>query len=204
MPLAPSLFWSRALAIGEGADVAAELRRRFAPGRLGRDPGALAAAAAGALLLGSWIAARGRPSHGCQRCGRRVCARCETRHGSGKLCDGCHKLFFEPEKTDRVLRAQRVNELREREVRLVQVQTAISLVVPGAASLFADRPVRAWLAATSFALLVAALVWSGGVVPDPWVAGAAGPAAFLGVAALSAIAYALTLWTSLAARRREL
>ena len=203
LPLSPSLFWLRALRSDAGSDVAQEFRAPFAPGRLGRDPRAFAAAAAAVLLLGSWFGSRIDPSRWCKRCGNRVCPRCDPQGVAGALCDGCNKLFFAPEKTDRVLRARRVNELRAREERVDRARTIVSLLVPGAAGLLAERPVRGWLAALCFALAVAALVWREGVVPDPLVAGAAAPVAFLGVAALAAVGYAFAVWTSLAARSQD-
>ena len=203
LPPARALFEARAAASPAGEDLAQEFRGHFAPGRLGRDPGVFSAAAAALVLLGGWFGARFQPSHACTRCRERICRRC-TPHGTyGDVCDGCYTLFFAPEKTDRALRAARVTELREREVRIGRVHTLLSLLVPGAAGQLADRPLLSWLGAFSFALAAAAIVWRGGVVPDPGVAGAAAPAVFLGTAALAAILYAIAVATSLAARRQE-
>ena len=203
MPLPPSMFWFRALRSHAGSDVAQEFRAPFAPGRLGRDPLAFAAAAAAVLVLGSGFGRRFDPSCWCKRCGDRVCPRCDPQGVAGALCDGCNKLFFAPEKTDRVLRARRVNELRAREERVDRAHTIVSLLVPGAAGLLAERPVSGWLGALCSALGVAAFVWHEGVVPDPLVAGATAPVAFFGVAAVAAVGYAFAVWTSLAARRQR-
>jgi hypothetical protein len=45
------------------------------------------------------------------------------------------------------------------------------------------------------------LIWRHGAVPDPLVAGAAGPFAFGCLAALSGLLYSLVVATSLASRR---
>jgi hypothetical protein len=102
-----------------------------------------------------------------------------------------------------VLRAERVNELRAREERIAKVHTWLSLLVPGAAGLVAERPLLCWLGATYFSLACAALLWRDGVVPDPLVAGAVAPAVFLGAAAFAAVGYAITVAVSVAARRQD-
>ncbi len=203
LPPAPSLFWSRAFGPAAGADLAQEFRDHFAPGRLGCDPRVFGAAAAGLVLLGGMFAARIQPSHACRRCRERICRRCSPHGTYGDVCDGCYTLFFAPEKTDRGLRAARVEELRQRQQRIGLVHTALSLLVPGAAGQLAERPLRGWLGAFCFALAAAAFVWRGGVVPDPGVAGAAAPAVFLGTAAIAAILYVAAVATSLAVRRQE-
>jgi len=202
LPLPASLFWSRLLESPAGENVAADFRAAFAPGRLGSEPAVLAGVAVGMLLLAGGIRSRTVPSRWCRRCGERVCPRCDPQGTAGELCEGCHKLFFEPEKTDRVLRTQRVAELRRREQWVNRWAALVSVLVPGAAGLLADRPLRCWLGALSFALAAAASLWHDGVVPDPLVAGAAAPLVFIGVAALASAAYALVVWASLATRRQ--
>jgi tetratricopeptide (TPR) repeat protein len=203
LPPAPELFWARALRSGAGADVAHEFRARFAPGRLGRDPRAFAAVAAALALIGGMWAGRIQPSRRCQRCRERICRRCSAYGTYGEVCDACYTLFFAPEKTDRALRAARVEELRARERRIGHLHTAVSLLVPGAAGQLAGRPLLGWLGALCFALAIFACLWRRGVVPDPGVAGAAAPLVFLGTAAVAAIFYAIAVAASLAARRQE-
>ncbi len=202
LPLPASLFWSRVLEPPVGEDVAADFRAGFAPGRLGREPLLLGAFAVGMLLLAAAICARTVPSRWCRRCGQRVCPRCDPQGTAGELCEGCHKLFFEPEKTDRVLRTRRVAELRRREQWMNRWATVISVLVPGAAGLLAGRPLRCWIGALCFALAAGACLWRHGVVPDPLVAGAAAPLVFLGVAALASVGYGLVVWASLVTRRQ--
>ena len=119
----------------------------------------------------------------------------------GELCGPCHKLFYQPEQTDRDLRLARIEALRERESRLDKVAWAASLALPGAAGLLSRRPIAGLLGAFFFALALAALAWRDGAVPDPLVAGAAGPMAFFCLATVSGFAYAVVVGTSLAARR---
>ena len=77
-----------------------------------------------------------------------------------------------------------------------------SVAVPGVAGALARRPLRSLLGTVCFATAVSALVWRWGVVPDPLTAGAAGPFAFLCVAVLMGVAYAIVVGSSLSARRR--
>jgi hypothetical protein len=199
---APGLFWQRALRAEAGDDLAREFRAHFAPGQLGGDARVFAAAAVLAWI-GAAAGARSRPSRACRRCGDRICRRCDSHRSDHDLCSGCHTLFLAPEKTDRLLRVRRVNELRARDLRLGRLRAILSVFVPGAAGLIAERPLRSWFGAVCFALAAGAWFWRNGVVPDPLVAGAAGPAAFVGVAVLASACYALAVATSLAAQRVE-
>jgi len=202
-PLAPEILWRRALRAGVGGEAAAGLRTPFAPGRLGESPRTLAAAALGAVVLGTLVGWRVPRSRWCSRCGARMCPRCSASGAGGELCEACHRLFFQPEKTDRVRRLERVNELRAREQRMNRLAVAVSVLLPGAAGLLARRPLRTLFGALCFALVAAALVWRDGVTPDPLVAGAATAWAFLGVAVLAALGYVLVVASSLSARGED-
>jgi hypothetical protein len=203
LPLSVGAAWSRALAGSSGAALAAELRTPLAPGRLGGSMRDASTAFAAALVLAWAVGARLRTSRFCGRCGERQCVPC----GSGvvrEVCEDCTRLFDHPEKTDRALRVQRIEELREREQRLRRIATLTSIALPGAAGLLAERPLRGLLGAVCFALACAAVVWRSGVVPDPLVAGAAAPVAFLGVATLAGLLYAASIALCLRARRSRL
>ena len=200
-PLPSRLFWARVWERKTGEAVAAELRARVAPGWLGRDPRHLGGGVLAMLVLGGVLAAAFEASRWCARCGARVCLRCDPQNAAGRTCEGCRRLFQQPEKTERLLRLQRVQQLQRREKRLGRLVAAVSVVVPGAAGLLSGSALRCWLGAVCFALGVAAWLWRDGLLPDPLIAGAAAPFAFLGLAGLAALGYAAVVATSLAARR---
>jgi len=201
LKLPNQIMWDRVIASRHGSGIAAEFRAPLAPGRLGRDAGVLAGATILVVLVASFVGTRFRPSRSCSRCGTRMCPRCVRGDSEGDLCESCTKLFLHPEKTDRALRIERVNALRDREERLDRIAAAVSIAVPGAAGLLARRPIASLLGAFFFALACASVFWRGGVVPDPLVAGSAAPFAFICVAVLSSIAYFTIAATSLAARK---
>jgi hypothetical protein len=201
LPLPAELMWSRILASGGGEAFAAELRAPLAPGVLGRDWRAAALAFGGVALVTALLGSRLRASRWCSRCGRRLCPRCDPEAEGGELCEACTCLFQQPETTDRALRLARMNALRERERRLDKTAWLASVLIPGAAGLLAGRPLRSLLGALLFAVAAASALWRGGVAPDPLVAGAAAPFAFLGVAVLAMVAYAAVAAVSLATRR---
>lgn len=196
LPLPVSIAWSRVLATPSDVGLAAELRAPLAPGLLGRTDWHAASAFAVVWLLAWGIGANLKTSRWCTRCGQRQCVRC----GSGivrTVCESCTRLFDHPEKTDRALRVQRIEELQERERRMGRLATLASVLLPGAAGLLADRPLRGLFGAICFALAGAAAFWRSGVVPDPLVAGAAAPVAFLGAAALAILLYMASVATAL-------
>lgn len=201
LPIESRALWQRVFDAEQGHRFASELRGPLAPGRLGETPGPLAGACALVLLSGSLLHARLRASRWCARCGSRVCPRCHPEVSGGELCGACNKLFYQPEQTDRELRLARIEALRGRSARLDKLAWVVSLVVPGAAGILARRPLAALFGALCFATAVTALMLREGAVPDPMVAGAAGPVAFFCVAAVCGLAYAIVVATSLAARR---
>ena len=204
LPLPTGLLWQRLLEAEPDDGLGAALRAPVAPGRLGRDPWVACGAVAAVVALASLVGLRFQPSHWCGRCGARMCPRCgEDGSGEAELCPSCTRLFFQPEKTDRSLRLQRVNALRNREYRLARIGTAASMLVPGVAGLLAKRPMRSLIGCVLFALAAVCVFWRAGVVPDPLVAGGTAPLVFLGLAVLSTLAYALVVGTSLSTRRNE-
>lgn len=201
LPLSNETLWRRVLDLHGGGRFAAELRAPLAPGRLGATPVAMGAAFGGVIVLAWLVGLKLKASRWCARCGRRVCPRCQPEVTGGELCRSCHRLFYQPEGTARDLRLARIEALRERSRRLDKIAWAASIAVPGAAGVLARRPLRSLIGAVCFAVAVGALVLRDGAVPDPLVAGAAGPFAFFCVAAVSGVAYAIVVATSLAARR---
>jgi len=203
LPLDNRRLWRRVVVLERGEAWAADLRAWLAPGALGATPQAMGGALAAAVSIGFLLDRRVRRSRWCARCGRRVCPRCHPEVSGGELCGPCHRLFFQPEETDRQLRLARIEALREREARLDRAAWAASLALPGVAGVLARRPVRGLFGAVCFCVAAAALIWREGVVPDPLVAGTAGPFALACVASLAGLAYAVSVGTSLAVRRRR-
>lgn len=201
LPIPTARLWRRVFDPAAGHAFAAQLRAPLAPGRMGGSPLWLGGAFAAVIAAGSLLGSQLRASRWCARCGRRVCPRCHPEVSGGELCGPCNKLFYQPEQTDRELRLARIEALREREARLDKAAWVVSLLLPGAAGILARRPLAALLGALFFATAAGALLWREGAVPDPLVAGAAGPMAFFCVAAVFGLAYAVVVGTSLAARR---
>ena len=201
LPFRNATVWRRVLEPSGGQAFAAELRAPVAPGPLGAGPAAMAAVFAAAIGLGWMIGMRLRPSGWCSRCGRRVCPRCHPDRARPALCAACNTLFYQPEQTDRELRLARMEALRDREARMAKAAWAASIALPGAAGVLARRPLRSVVGAISFAVALGAFLHREGAVPDPLIAGAAGPFAFLCVTGFFALVYAYVVATSLAARR---
>jgi tetratricopeptide (TPR) repeat protein len=199
-PLGTRQMWRRVLDHPRGDSLARSFRHPLAPGRLGASPAAGGLALALGVGLAWLLALRFEPSRACVRCGSRQCGRCGDA-GAQELCESCNRLFFEPEKTDRRLRVERIEALRERERRMGRLRTLLSVLVPGAAGLLARRPLRGLLGAFCFALAACAVVWRGGVVPDPLLAGPAAGVVFLGSAGVCAFLYIASVASSLAAGR---
>lgn len=201
MPLPVSRVWRRALERdAAGLALATEFRARLAPGALGGSRETLGLVLALVLGFGWLLGARFAPSGSCERCGERMCPRCDETRSAGRTCSGCTRLFYQPEKTERALRAGRIDALRERERRIGRLSTACSMLVPGVAGWLAARPVRGYIGTLTFALAAACIVGWHGRVPDPGVAGGAGPVAFLVVAGVCALIYLTTIATSQAAQ----
>ena len=202
LPIPDTLVWQRVLASKAGEAIAAELRRPLAPGHLGRDATGVSIVLAAVIAVASAFGARISPSRLCARCAGRLCPRCHPESHGNDACESCTRLFYQPETTDRTLRLERITALRARERRRERIATIASIGVPAAAGFLARRPLLSLLGALFFSFAACAVVWRDGVVPDPLVAGAAAPIAFLGAAALAALGYALVVGAALAARRR--
>jgi len=201
LPIDTRQIWRRIFESNQGQRIAAEFRASFAPGRLGEDGSFAVGVFAAILTVFALLGSRIRRSHWCARCGRRMCQRCEPEAGGGTVCGGCTRLFQQSETTDRDLRLARINELRSRDERLERFKVAASFLVPGAAGLLANQPLRCLLGSVFAAIAVLALYWRGGVVPDPLVAGAAAHFASLCIATLAILAYAVLVLWSIATRR---
>jgi hypothetical protein len=201
LPIETRQVWRRILQSSSGERVAAELRASLAPGRLGEDSLVTEGVLVGIAVVFSLLGGRLRRSSPCTRCGRRMCPRCHPELGKGTVCSSCNRLFHQSETTDRELRLARIAELRAREARIEKLVVAASFAVPGAAGLAAGRSLRTLIGSLLAALALLSVVWRGGVVPDPLVAGASSELAFLCLALTSAFVYALLAFASLVTRR---
>jgi len=202
LPVAKREYWLRILRSYRGERIAGEIRAPMAPGALGRDSN-VAVAAFGAALLGfSVLGSLFNRSVSCERCGTRICRRCDPSEPEGRRCRSCTQLQQHSETTDRELRLERLNALRAREERLERRATWASIFVPGVAGLLAQRPVSCLLGSTFAILGLAAIRWRHGIVPDPLVAGPAAPFAALCLALVCGFGYVLVVLVSVSARRK--
>jgi tetratricopeptide (TPR) repeat protein len=202
LPIPDTLVWQRVLASPAGEAIAAELRRPVAPGHLGRDAAGLGMVLAAVVAVASAFGSRLSPSRWCARCGGLLCPRCHPEARGNDACEACTRLFYQPETTDRALRLERITALRAGERRRERIATIASIALPAAAGALSRRPLLSLLGALFFSFAACAVLWREGVVPDPLVAGAAAPIAFLGAAALATLGYAAVVGAALASRRR--
>lgn len=166
------------------------LRRRFAPGWLGRTPLHSAAGIGLALLLGSGFA----------MALRRVTSAGGT---GGDLYAGIAQLLTGQEAADPLLRMVRLAALRERQARIDKVKFLLSLTVPGAAGVLSRRPILGLLGSMLFALALSSWWARDGVVADP-VAVGAGASLLFGLLVVGfAAAYAAVVALTIALRERS-
>ncbi len=163
-------------------DMGAMLRAHVAPGILGREPLLAAGLFALAGALAAVFGARFEPSRGCALCGGRICERCQDARSGDVLCAACGPHAERPTGA-----AAAVWKLRRS---LVRASQPIAWLLPGVVS----RGVRPELGLLALLAAVGAVLLALGhdaVVPDPLAAGAAGPAAFIGLALALALLHVL-------------
>ncbi len=202
LPVDRRMLWDRAYHGAAAHALAAEFRSGLAPGLLGSQWWVTAAAFALVVIAASLASMRLRASRLCSRCGRRLCPRCDREFGGGEICEGCTRLFHQPETTDRSLRLARINVLRHRDERMSRIVLLASILVPGYAGLIARRHGWSLVGSIAAALAIAALVFRNGVAIDPMVAGAAAPVFFGLIAVTSLAIHAVAVWVSLSAAER--
>jgi tetratricopeptide (TPR) repeat protein len=192
-------FISRAMSHDPQFDLAAVL----APGRLGETWYMTAGAFVLAGLFCLLFANRFDHSTRCDRCGHRICTRCEETVWSEETCEDCHHLFQYPDATDPSLRMARLQALSRREVRINRILTAAALLVPGLAGLAARRPDFALVGLLLFGWISVWIAWPAGIFEDPLLMG---NAAFLCLAipgALALVAYVGIVFASLVVRKNR-
>ena len=203
LPVSVPVLWRRMLGRGDAGEIASEFRRRVAPGIVGASPLLFAGVAVLLLLSFSRVGSRFEPSHGCQRCGTRLCPRCDPDHTDCELCPDCARLFYRPEQTDRTLRAERMGALRLRQRRLQGVVALAALLLPAAAGALTRRPATMLLGALGFSLAVACLTWPRGLLPDPLLAGGAAPLAIFSLGGMAALLHLGTAARALSQHKEE-
>jgi hypothetical protein len=171
------------------------------PGWLGGDWKRLVAGFVLLAILSGLLAPRFDRASSCNRCGRRICARCDGTLWNNETCDGCHHLFHRQETTDPVLRMKRLRELQVRDTRIGRLAFLVSFLVPGAGGLLARRPDLGFLGIVVGGFAVVFLTWHDGVVPDPLAVGSAGTLAFLVAGIVAMLGYLLIVGTGLMIRR---
>ena len=117
------------------------------------------------------------------------------------MCRGCQKLFQQSDTTDRELRLARLAALRMRDERLERRATIASILIPGVAGLLAKRPIGCLMGSVFAMVAILSLYWRNGVVPDPLIAGGAGPLASLCIALVAAFAYVVVVLVSIGSQR---
>jgi tetratricopeptide (TPR) repeat protein len=201
LPLPPVWIRARMLERARGDAFVQPVSRALMPGRLGRSWPFTASGFALAILGSLLVSGRYEHSSTCERCGRRICNRCDGTVWNSEICEGCHHLFHRPQETEPALRMARLAELREREVRLDKAALVASLLLPGAAGLLARRPALSFMGLLFFVWAVVLFVWHQGVVPDPLAVGSAGPLAFFLVGVAGMLGYLVVVAAGLVARR---
>lgn len=191
----------RMLRRARGDSFGGPVRNAIMPGRLGAGWPVTAGGFALVALLSVLVSSRYEHSSTCERCGRRICNRCDGTVWNSEICEGCHHLFHRPQATDPELRMARLAELRRRETRLEKLALTASLLIPGLVGLLARRPGLSFAALLLFAWGAVAFAWHRGVVPDPLVLGSAGPLAFFLTGVVAALGYLAVLAIGLAVRR---
>lgn len=192
-------FVKRTMAHDPQFDLAALL----APGRLGETWANTAGGFALAALFCLLFAHRYDHSTRCDRCGHRICTRCEETVWSEDICEDCHHLFQYPGATDPALRMARLQALSRREVRIDRILLAGALLIPGVAGLAARRPDYAMVGMLLFGWIAAWLVWPTGLFEEPLLMGQAAILCLAIPGSLALLGYAGVVLASLVARKNR-
>jgi len=201
LPLSIGKLRRRMISRADDGALSTELVGVIAPGWLGRGWMYLGGGLLAALLAGVGLGGAYEHSSSCNRCGRRICVRCDDQIWNADLCDGCHHLFHRPQGTDPKLRTARINALRTREARLEKLWLTFSVLVPGVAGLRARRPDLAFIGILLFGWALAIFIWRDGVVPDPLALGGIGPMAFMISGLAAAFFYLIVLLSGVIMQR---
>jgi tetratricopeptide (TPR) repeat protein len=179
-----------------------DLASVLAPGRLGERWYMTAGAFALSMLFCLLFTHRFDHSTQCNRCGHRICTRCEETVWSEEVCEDCHHLFNYPAATDPSLRMARLQALSKREVRIDRISLVGALLIPGLAGLVARRPDFAMFGLLLFGWIAAWVLWPAGVFEDPLLMGNAAFACLAVPGVLAVIGYGGVVFASLVVRKK--
>jgi tetratricopeptide (TPR) repeat protein len=119
----------------------------------------------------------------CLKCGTPFCRRCHLGQVAGGLCSQCHHLFKVRDGVSGPARNRKLLEVQKEEARRDRVFRVLSLLVPGAGHLYAQRVLGILLVFVWSAVIVAALV-TGRLLPLTEASGELSKSWGLGVAAV--------------------
>jgi ribosomal protein L37AE/L43A len=196
-----SLLQDRLISLAMSPDPQFDLASALAPGRLGERWFVTASAFVLAVLFCLLFANRFDHSTQCNRCGHRICTRCEETVWSEEICEDCHHLFKYPAATDPSLRMARLQALSKREVRIGRILLVGALLIPGVAGLAARRPDFAMFGLLLFGWIAAWVMWPAGVFEDPLLMGNAAVLCLAVPGVLAVIGYGGVVFASLVVRK---
>lgn len=203
LPFPIGLLQDRFIALTMSQDAQFDLAAALAPGRLGERWFVTAGAFVLAALFGLLFADRFDHATRCDRCGHRICTRCEETVWSEEICEDCHHLFQYPAATDPSLRMARLQALSRREVRIDRIMLAAALLIPGVAGLASRRPDFAMVGLLLFGWITVWIAWPSGVFEDPLLMGNAAVVCLAIPGVLSVLGYGGIIFASLVARKNR-
>jgi hypothetical protein len=120
----------------------------------------------------------------CLKCGTPFCRRCHLGQVAGGLCSQCHHLFLVRDGVSGPARNRKLLEVQAEEARRDRVFRVLSLLVPGAGHLYANRAPVGILLVMIWSAVIAAAVLAGRLLPLTEASGELSRPWGLGVGAL--------------------
>jgi len=120
----------------------------------------------------------------CLKCGTPFCRRCHLGQVAGGLCSQCHHLFVVRDGVSGPARNRKLLEVQAEEARRDRVFRVLSLVVPGAGHLYANRAPVGILLVLVWSAVIAAALLTGRILPLTEASGELSKPWGLGVGAL--------------------
>jgi len=101
----------------------------------------------------------------CLKCGTPFCRRCHLGQVAGGLCSQCHHLFLVRDGVSGPARNRKLLEVQAEEARRERVFRVLSLIVPGAGHLYANRAPVGILLVLVWSSVIAAALLTGRLLP---------------------------------------